>query len=165
MKLSVCVVTAFVLAGCSESTRPFGRVGEEAPAYAARTIAGDSLRLSDLRGRAVLLNVWATWCIPCRKELPELQTLHTRYASQGLQVVGVSVDEGNDDAAVRDFANEFGITYTIARDPATLIYSAFAIPGVPASFLIDRSGKVAWRILGPFSATDTTLQAALKKVL
>ena len=158
------LLAAFLFVACSEP-RPFGRVGENAPAYAARTIAGDSIRLSDLHGRAVLLNVWATWCIPCRKELPELQTLHTRYAQQGLQVVGVSVDEGSDDGAVRDFAKEFGITYTIARDPATLIYNAFAIPGVPATFLIDRNGKVAWRILGPFSATDTTLQAALKSVL
>ena len=163
MKRSL-LCAALLLVSCSEP-RPFGRVGEVAPAYAARTIAGDSMRLSDLHGKAVLLNVWATWCIPCRKELPELQALHTRYSPQGLQVVGVSVDEGNDDNAVRDFAKEFGITYTIARDPATLIYNRFAIPGVPATFLIDRNGKVAWRTLGPFTAADTALQTALKKVL
>jgi cytochrome c biogenesis protein CcmG, thiol:disulfide interchange protein DsbE len=164
MKFALLLAIAVLLASCSESRR-FGRVGEQAPPYAARTIAGDTVRLSDLRGHPVLLNVWATWCIPCRKELPELQALHTQLAPRGLQVVGVSVDEGNDDDAVRDFAREFGITYTIVRDPATVIYSAFAIPGVPATFLIDRTGKVAWRIMGPFSATDTTLQAALKTVL
>jgi cytochrome c-type biogenesis protein len=164
MKFSHLLAITLLLASCSEP-RPFGRVGEQAPAYAARTIAGDTVRLSDLRGHPVLLNVWATWCIPCRKELPELQALHTQLAPRGLQVVGVSVDEGNDDNAVRDFARAFGITYTIVRDPATVIYSAFAIPGVPATFLIDRTGKVAWRIMGPFSATDTRLQAALKTVL
>jgi cytochrome c-type biogenesis protein len=155
----------FLLALSCAEPHSLGRVGETAPVYAARSVAGDSLHLSDLRGKVVLLNVWATWCIPCRKELPELQALHTQYAGRGLQVVGVSVDEGNADAAVREFAQEFGITYTILRDPHELIYSAFAIPGVPASFLIDRSGKVAWRILGPFSASDAGLQAALRKSL
>jgi peroxiredoxin len=149
---------------CTEP-HSFGQVGEAAPAYAARSIAGDSVRLSDLRGNAVLLNVWATWCIPCRKELPELQALHTKFVDKGLRVVGVSVDEGSDDAAVREFAQQFGITYTIVRDPHTDVYNAFAIPGVPASFLIDRSGKVAWRHLGPFTSTDPTLQKALQQIL
>ncbi len=161
---TLTLVSLLLIAGCGDA-RSFGRVGEIAPPYAARGLSGDSVRLADLRGKAVLLNVWATWCIPCRKELPELQALHTKLASRGLQVVGVSVDEGNDDAAVRDFAHEFGITYRIVRDPHELVYNAFAIPGVPASFLIDRTGKVVWRHLGPFTATDPELMAALQKVL
>ena len=80
-------------------------------------------------------------------------------------MIGVSTDDGNADAAVRDFVNDFGLTYTILRDPGEVVSSAFFIPGVPATFLIDRTGKIVWRHPGPFTATDPELQALLKQTL
>ena len=142
-----------------------GQVGDDAPSYSAPALNGESTSLASLRGEVVLLNVWATWCIPCRKELPELQQLHQQYAARGLRVVGVSVDDGSADRSVAEFVREFGITYTILRDPAENVSHTFAIPGVPASFLIDRKGKVAWRRLGPFTVADSTLQKALSQAL
>jgi cytochrome c-type biogenesis protein len=142
-----------------------GQLGEVAPAYSAPALNGESVALAGLRGQVVLLNVWATWCIPCRKELPELQQLHQELASRGLRVVGVSVDDGSADRAVAEFVRNFGITYTILRDPAENVSHTFAIPGVPASFLIDRNGKVVWRHLGPVTTRDALLQSALKAAL
>lgn len=158
------VLGVVALTACGE-VQPAGSPGSEAPAFAARTLDGDSLRLADLRDRVVLLNIWATWCIPCRKEMPELQALHTEFATQGLHVVGVSVDEQSADAAVRNFTTDLGITYTILRDPTEAVSFAFQIPGVPATFLIDRQGRIAWKHLGPFDRDNPTLRAALAEAL
>ncbi len=159
------ILVALALAcGCAEpATR--ARVGEPAPVFAALTLAGDSLTLSDLRGQVVMLNVWATWCIPCRKELPELQALHQQYAARGLKVVGVSVDDGSADDAVEDFVQRFGLTFTIVRDPGESVSTLFFTPGVPTTILIDRNGIVVWRRPGPFTANDPELQGALRQLL
>ena len=152
------------LTACQQPAYP-GEVGGPVPAYAAAAFSGDSIRLQDLHGSVVLLNVWATWCIPCRREIPELQALHQQYAAQGLRVIGVSVDEGGGDADVAGFVKDFGMTYAIARDPADRISRLFRFQGVPASLLIDRKGVVRWRHLGRFTASDSTFQATLQKAL
>jgi len=159
--LSVALTAACEVPAPSTS----GQLGEAVPAYGALTMAGDSLYLADLKGEVVLLNVWATWCIPCRREVPELQALHTELEPRGLRVLGVSVDASGSDAAIRSFAEEFGMTYTILRDPGEVVSSTFRIQGVPASFLIDRSGTVVWRHLGPFEQNDSTLRNALGSAL
>jgi cytochrome c-type biogenesis protein len=126
---------------------------------------GDSVDLTEYTGSIVLLNVWATWCIPCRREVPELQALHQQFESQGLRVVGVSIDGGDADADVNGFMSDFKMTYTVLRDPAERVLSTFRIVGVPASYLIDREGIVRWRTIGPFTANDAQLQAALRRTL
>src|SRR5688500_14070242 len=86
---------ALLLAACGDA--PAGgpvKVGAEAPAYAAETLDGERAALAQMRGRPVLLNVWATWCHPCRQEVPALEQLHRTYAPRGLQVIGVSIDQG-----------------------------------------------------------------------
>ena len=155
------------LAGCDMSVpqATTGQPGEAAPAYGSVTMSGDSMHLADFRGEVVLLNVWATWCIPCRKEVPELQALHSELESRGLKVVGVSVDASGSEDAIRSFAQEFGMTYTILLDPGETVSSMFRIQGVPASFLIDRDGKVVWRRLGPFEKNDPALRQALDTAL
>ncbi|HSL72683.1 MAG TPA: TlpA disulfide reductase family protein [Longimicrobiales bacterium] len=164
MKSRSLLIGLFLVAGCIDASSD-GLIGGEAPEFAARTLSGDSLRLSELRGNPILLNIWATWCIPCRKEMPELEALHKTYAARGLRVIGVSVDEGSADDAVRAYTKEFGITYTILRDPGELVSAVFTVPGVPATFLIDRDGRVRWRHLGPFTSENPELQSALKAAL
>jgi cytochrome c biogenesis protein CcmG, thiol:disulfide interchange protein DsbE len=156
---------AFVIA-CAEHTPQIpGAIGTHAPAYGAMTMQGDSLDLASMKGNVVLLNVWATWCIPCRREIPELQALHQDYESKGLRVWGVSVDAGEADADVNAFIKDFSMTYMVLRDPAERVLSTFRIQGVPASYLIDREGIVRWRTLGPFKADDKQLQNALQETL
>lgn len=154
-----------LLAGCGAPEAEIGNVGQAVPAYAAAGLEGDSVRVADLEGDVVLLNVWATWCIPCRKEIPELQALHQEYSSRGLKVLGVSVDASDADADVREFARNYGMTYQILRDPEERVTAMFAVPGVPASFLVDREGIVRWRHLGPFKATDSAFVSVLNTLL
>lgn len=141
------------------------RMGLPAPAYAARSITGDPVSLSDQRGKVVLLNIWATWCHPCRTEIPELEALHERHRDAGLEVVGVSIDAGGDDASVAEFAREYGMTYPLWRDPDGRVSTLFAAVGVPATYLIDRDGVLRWSHVGPVTADDPALTHALAEAL
>lgn len=156
-----------VVASCAGGNEPPSRVviGEEAPSYAARDLRGDSVSLALLRGKPVLLNVWATWCLPCKEEIPYLESLHGKHAAQGLQIVGVSVDARGDEAKITEFANDFRMTYPIWRDPDERVNSRFLAIGVPSTYLIDRDGVLRWKHLGTLRATTPGFVAALEDVL
>lgn len=161
----VLLLTA-ALAGCAEGGPPRPSVvGDRAPDYAAVSLAGDSVSLDRLRGQAVLLNVWATWCEPCREEIPALQALHETHADEGLRVVGVSVDAPGEEAAVRDFAASYGVTYEVWLDPEERVSSTFRLIGVPSTFLVGPEGKILWKHVGPVRTDDPALQRALREAL
>lgn len=166
---AACLSAAIACAEGREDRR-FGapapvEVGRPAPAYRAVSASGDSVSLHALRGKPVLLNVWATWCHPCRDEIPELQQLHERYAARGLALVGVSVDATGDEAAIAAFARRYGMTYPVWRDPDERVSATFLVIGVPATFLIDRAGVLRWKKTGPIGRSDSTLIAAIERAL
>lgn len=139
-------VSASVDSSCcspGEATRD-GAALREAPAdLEFTTLEGRRLRLGDFRGRVVLLNVWASWCPPCRAEIPDLVRLHEAYRRRGFTVVGVSVDEGaGAERTVREFVRAYGIPYPTALAPTDLESRLGRIEGIPRSFLIDRSGRI-----------------------
>jgi peroxiredoxin len=149
-------IAAVLLSACGgDAPRRFRPLaaGDAAPAYAAAAFtagrtASDSLRVADLRGSTVLLNVWATWCHPCRKEMPLLDSLQREFGARGLRVVAVSIDDAGADAEVARFVEEHGISFTIARDPANEVARVFQTRGVPESFLIDRDGRITKHWMG-----------------
>jgi cytochrome c biogenesis protein CcmG, thiol:disulfide interchange protein DsbE len=159
--LAMVAALATVATACGE---PPG-AGATAPEYAAVDLAGDSVSLGDLRGQVVLLNVWATWCAPCRVEIPELQALHEEHGQRGLRVVGVTVDSRHALDDVRQFIDEFGMTYDVWLDPDHTVLDRFSGAGVPLSVIIDRDGRIAWRHLGMFQRGDPNLLAALERSL
>jgi cytochrome c biogenesis protein CcmG, thiol:disulfide interchange protein DsbE len=140
-------------------------VGRSAPAYRTTSLAGDSVSLAQLHGKVVLLNVWATWCHPCREEIPQLQALHAQYKDRGLELVGVSVDVDGADSDIQEFMKEFAMTYPIWRDPGERVSAQFLVVGVPTTFLIDREGILRWRKTGPIQPGDTALIGALQTAL
>jgi thiol-disulfide isomerase/thioredoxin len=103
-RLRPVAAALFVLAACggSDRFRPL-QPGDPVPAYAAPNLNGDTVALATLRGQAVVLNVWATWCAPCREEMPELQALHERFHGRGLRVLGVSIDASGSEDPIRYF--------------------------------------------------------------
>ncbi|MEO6444155.1 MAG: TlpA disulfide reductase family protein [Gemmatimonadaceae bacterium] len=156
------LLAAIAVASCTTADiRPLADVGATAPDYAAIRLSGDSASLQNLRGKVVLLNVWATWCHPCRDEIPYLQQLYTQHAAEGFEVIGVSVDARGSEAAVAAFRDEFGMTYPIWLDPDERVQSLYMAMGVPASYLIDRKGVMRWKHLGTMRASDTTFTKAL----
>jgi cytochrome c-type biogenesis protein len=156
---------ALVAIACSREAPPRVEIGQPAPRYAATTLAGDSASTAALAGKVVLLNVWATWCAPCRDEIPYLQSLYETHRAEGLEIVGVSVDARGQESGIREFANEFKMTYPIWRDPDERVQSLYMALGVPSSYLIDRAGVLRWRRLGTIRASDTTLTRALTDAL
>lgn len=156
---------SLALAACTGDAIPKIEVGQPAPRYAATTLAGDSVSIAGLNGKVVLLNIWATWCAPCRQEIPFLQTLYDAHRADGFEIVGVSVDARGQDGAIREFADEFKMTYPIWRDPDERVQSTFLALGVPASYLIDRTGVLRWKRLGTIYESDTTLTRALQDAL
>jgi cytochrome c biogenesis protein CcmG/thiol:disulfide interchange protein DsbE len=159
---------ALLLSGCTAAEKAMParvEIGLPAPAYVSQTMSGDSISLASLKDKVVLLNVWATWCHPCRTEIPELKAIQARYGSRGLELVGVSVDaEGNDDG-IRDFMKEFDMQYPVWRDPGERVSTQFLVIGVPATFLIDRKGILRWRKTGPIAPNDTALAGAIERAL
>jgi thiol-disulfide isomerase/thioredoxin len=139
-------------------------VGDPMPPYSATFIDGKPLNIASEKGNVVFLNVWATWCGPCRFETPELQSLQNQYAASGLKVIGVSVDEG-DSAAVKGFVAEQKITYPIAVDPEGRIANLVQTTVLPTSLLIDRNGKIVWRQVGAIMPNDAKLKAAVEKAV
>jgi thiol-disulfide isomerase/thioredoxin len=111
--------------------------------------AGKEVRLADFRGEVVVLNLWATWCAPCRHEMPSLDRLQARFGGNGLEVIALSLDRG-DVGKVREFYDELGITsLAIYHDPDGRAGRELGAPGLPTTILIDRSGQEVGRLLGP----------------
>lgn len=141
--------------------------GRMAPTYAASTLEGDSVDLAGLRGRVVVLNVWATWCAPCIREMPALQRIHEKLADRGLSVVAVSVDvaAAGADEEVRAFVDRFDLTFTVLRDASGRIEDAFGVAGLPTTFIIDRDGRIQRKILGAREWDDPALAEELEALL
>jgi peroxiredoxin len=138
------------------------QTGDVAPAFAVATIKGDTLTLADLRGKVVLLDFWATWCMPCRMELPYVRQAYERFHPKGLEIVGVSLD--NSATEVDAFTKMSGMPWpqTVqGRGNVTPIKRDYAIQSIPAAFLIDREGRIAGRNLrgdGLLEAIDNLLK-------
>lgn len=162
--IGILVIFA-VAAACDEGPRRAPEVGDPAPPYAATTLGGDSIDVASLKGKVVLINVWATWCHPCREEIPYLLTLYNRHRSQGFEIAGVSVDTYGQEDDIRKFVEEFRMTYPIWRDPDERIQSLYLALGVPSSYLIDRTGTLRWKHLGIIRATDSEFTDALAAAL
>jgi peroxiredoxin len=139
--------------------------GQPAPRYAAVDLEGAESSLAGERGQVVLVNLWATWCEPCRFELPALATLHERHAPQGLRVIGVSVDADRTPAQLRDFIQRRKLPFTFWHDPENRAAQAFGVETLPASFLFDRSGNLVWRKVGAVSEEEPGLTEALQRAL
>ncbi len=135
------------------------------PDYGADFLDGGAFTLDQFKGDVLLLNVWATWCEPCKQEMPELNAISEEFAGQGLTVIGVSIDRMQSDAALKRFAADYQATYTLAKDPNDDFTTAFRTSGVPVTLLIDRSGTIAYQWQGELktgSAENRQLiQAAL----
>jgi peroxiredoxin len=151
-------------AGAKPSRRWDGKPGSLAPAYTATTLSAEPVKFSQLRGKPVLLNFWATWCTPCRAEVPELAAMHERYGPAGLQVIGVSTDHAGADEQVREFIRKEKIPYEILRDPENRATGLFGLSGLPATFLLDGDGVLVWSYMGALQPGNVDLLEALERV-
>ncbi|HEU5209336.1 MAG TPA: TlpA disulfide reductase family protein [Longimicrobiales bacterium] len=144
----VLFLTLLSLAWVNRATYAPLDTGAPAPDFSYPTLAGDTISLSGLRGQVVLLNIWATWCPPCVREMPSMQRLHELLGEEGLRIVAVSVDAPGALGDVRSFVHEYGLEFEILLNPGGGIQDTYAVTGLPTTFLIDRDGRIRRKVLG-----------------
>ena len=136
--------------------------GTPAPNFTLQTLDGKNLSLADLKGKAVLVNFWATWCGPCKIETPWLVELQNEYGSQGLQVVGVAMDDSGKDE-IEKFAKDMGVNYPVLIGKEAVGDAYGGVPALPESFFVSRDGKIVDRIIGLKGRAE--IEDAVKKAL
>lgn len=153
--LSVAALCTFVLmfAACRTKTiAPHSGAGTElAPNFTLKALDGAPLRLSDFRGKVILLDFWATWCAPCQEEIPRFVEWQRRYGEGGLQVIGLSMDDGP--KPVQKFSREFGMNYPVALGTQAVASQYGGIFGLPVNIVIGRDGKIKAKHLGMYDLT------------
>ncbi|MBK5189771.1 MAG: TlpA family protein disulfide reductase [Gemmatimonadaceae bacterium] len=142
-------------------------VGSKAPEFRAVTV--DSVprtkSLADYKGQVVLLNIWGTFCLPCRDEMPAIEKLHQAMAPEGLKVVAVSMDDPGFEDKIRAFVKEFGLTFQILYDPSGKITNDYQTTGVPETFVIARDGVIRKKVIGASDWNSASNRALIAQLL
>jgi len=141
------LLVLFVVPGCSKKQAPEPLAGNPAPDFTVRDLGGREVRLADLRGKVVVLNFWATWCPPCREEIPSMMQLNKSMAGKPYQMLALSIDEGGK-KAVEDYFAKSGTNLPAFLDPGQAIGNLYGITGVPETFVIDKKGVIVKKVVG-----------------
>jgi len=163
LAVGLMILTARRVQSSSKNSSLGALRGAPAPDFTLKSLDGKSLKLSDLRGKAVLLNFWATWCAPCKIETPWIVDLQNQYAAQGLQVVGVSMDDESETEGIKKFVQEMHMNYPILRGNEDVGNAYGGLEFLPTTYFVGRDGNVTGRILGLKSRSD--LEDNVKKAL
>ncbi len=140
-------------------------VGSRAPEFRAGTMDGKATKtLADYRGQVVLLNVWATWCAPCRVEMPSIENLYRELGPQGLKVIAISIDEAGPDV-VREFVRERSLSFEVLLDPSRSIERIYQTTGVPETFVLNRGGVIVKRVIGPAEWDSAVNRDLIRRLL
>ena len=144
---AVVVLVAALVANKMASARESEAEKIMAPDWQLNTLDGKRVKLSDFKGKVVILNFWATWCAPCRVEIPGFVMLQKKYGDKGLAVIGVSVDEQGPEV-VKKFVKRFGMNYPVVMGNEKIAEAYGGIVAIPTTFVIDREGRIAGKHLG-----------------
>ena len=167
----VAIVGAGLLAGAVALAK-YGpdvqrvEVGARAPDFRAVNLAtGDSVSLREgYRGAVTLVNIWATWCVPCRVEMPAMEKLYQSLAPRGFRIAAVSIDEGSPED-VQAFGRELGLSFDILQDRSTKVQQIYQTTGVPESFLLNRQGVIVKRVIGAQDWSSPVNRALIERLL
>jgi len=157
----IYVLTALLAAPASQAAMP--KIGAAAPDFALKSSSGKNLRLSEHRGEVVMINFWATWCGPCRQELPLLNRLHEQYRKAGFTLLGVNIDDRPD--AAQTMARKLGITFPVLFDTEKRVSGLYDVNAMPSTVLIDRDGKVRYIHLGYRAGYETSYESQIRELL
>jgi len=145
-------ILVLILSAC-QSDKPTPQPLEQAPDFTLTSLSGEKVRLAELRGRVVLLNFWATWCPPCREEVPSLARLAVAMSNSDFQMITVALDkEGR--KAVEEYFQQAGVRLTTLLDPAGTVSKSYGITGVPETFIIDKHGFIKKKVIGPINWSE-----------
>ncbi len=161
--ISIMLVFGISKARHSSGAKGAGKLqGQPAPDFSLASLDGKTLKLSDYRGKAVLLNFWATWCEPCKIEMPWFADLQTKYEAQGLQVLGVAMDDATP-KEIGEFAHKLGVNYPILVGKEEVGAQYGGVQYLPSTFYISRDGKIIDRVFGLVSRSE--IESNIQKAL
>jgi peroxiredoxin len=140
-------------------------INREAPDFRVLNLATrDTVTLEDYRGSVTLVNIWATWCLPCREEMPSMQALYDSLGDRGFRIAAISIDEGSSED-VAAFAQELGLTFDILHDRSGTVERLYQTTGVPESFLLDRRGILVKRVIGAHDWSSPANRSTVERLL
>ena len=139
------------------------RRGVTPPDFSGRAADGRTVSLASLRGKVVLLNFWAAWCLECRPEMPLFERLHRELSAQGLSVIGINAREGA--ATIRAYSKELGLTFPLVLDPKGEINAAYGVIGLPTTFLVGRDARAVGLAVGPREWNGKPARAVIQALL
>ena len=181
IKTAVILVLVFLSVSCSAQERgssassmasaftqariPLLRQAAEARDFSLPLVSGngDTLSLSDLRGQVVFVNFWATWCAPCRDEMPSMESLYRQFRDRGLEIIAVNIQENEQDVA--DFMRDYGLTFPALLDLNGRVSSNYGVQAIPTSYLIDREGNIVVRKVGSIDWDTQEIRSAIEMLL
>ncbi len=170
--LLVGLLVALLVAGKTllrDELAPVG-IGANAPDFAAKTLeeVPREKTLADYEGKVLMINLWATWCLPCRVEMPSIENLHKAYGDKGLSVVAISVDDPGTDPQVLSFVRQYGLTFEILRDPKGQlgdISRDYQTTGYPETVIVGRDGIIRKKLLGAHDWNSAENRALIERLL
>ncbi|MEO5843512.1 MAG: TlpA disulfide reductase family protein [Caldimonas sp.] len=159
LRLAACAVFAVVAGTASSAIAP----ATAAPDFTLHAMGGPNLRLKEQRGRVVMVNFWATWCGPCRQEMPQLNRLYEKYKSSGFVLLGVNVDD--DVAKATEVARKLGVTFPVLLDTEKTVSKLYDLSTMPSTVLIDRDGKVRYVHRGYLAGYEDNYEKQIRELL
>jgi peroxiredoxin len=159
MRMVASVAFVVVAGSASSAIAP----STPAPDFSLHAMSGPNMRLKDQRGRVVMVNFWATWCAPCRQEMPQLNRLYEKYRSSGFVLLGVNVDEDSSKAA--DVAAKLGITFPVLLDADKSVSKLYDLSTMPSTVLIDRDGRVRYVHRGYLAGYEDAYEKQIRELL
>lgn len=149
-RVAFIIITFFIsLPQCSKTTSPKQlNAGSTPPNFTLPTLNGETVTLSSLRGKVVLLNFWASWCPPCMEEMPSLQSLYAKFTSKDFVLLAVNIEEDGKVLASQ-IVKKLGLKFTILLDPSQKTTKLYHLTGVPETYLLDKNGVIAEKFIGP----------------
>jgi peroxiredoxin len=158
-RVLLCAALAFIASASVEAIAPTAA----APDFTLRTMNGPNLRLAEQRGRVVMVNFWATWCGPCRQEMPHLNRLYEKYRASGFVLLGVNVDDDTRNAA--ELATKLGLKFPVLLDTDKGVSKLYDLSTMPSTVLIDRDGKVRYVHRGYLTGYEDTYDKQIRELL
>jgi len=165
LKVILPVILTLVLSvtGCSAGSESLGaRVGEPAPDFQLSDLDGQSVSLSDFRGKPVLINFWATWCPSCVSEMPYIQEIYEEWSDKGLVVLAINIGESS--SKVEEFMQSHNLSFTVLLDIKQNVAQKYNFQYIPTTFFIDKDGIIQEKVIGPFQ-NKTQIENRLSKIL